>query len=126
MLICKWAALAFTAAVLHLTLKKDQPVFAFFISVCCAAGLLTAAAGQVQPVLAWLRTLDGYFQGQGIACLLRVLGIALASQLAADLCRESGLLAAAFVVELGGRVLALLQALPLLQGLLDSFAGYLQ
>ena len=34
--------------------------------------------------------------------------------------------AAATAAELGGRILALLQALPLLQELLDCFAGYLQ
>jgi len=74
----------------------------------------------------WLRTLDGYFQGQSPAVLLQVLGIALVAQLAADTCKESGLSAAATAIELCGRVLALLQALPLLQSLLGSFAAYLQ
>lgn len=58
--------------------------------------------------------------------LLQVLGIALVAQLAADTCKEAGLSAAATVIELCGRVLALLQALPLLQSLLGSFAAYLQ
>ena len=44
----------------------------------------------------------------------------------ADTCREAGMAAAATAAELGGRILALLQALPLLQELLDCFAGYLQ
>ena len=76
--------------------------------------------------LDWLRTLDGYFQGQSPAVLLQVLGIALVAQLAADTCKEAGLSAAATAIELCGRVLALLQALPLLQSLLGSFAAYLQ
>ena len=62
----------------------------------------------------------------GLGCLVRVLGIALAAQFAADTCREAGMAAAATAAELGGRILALLQALPLLQELLDCFAGYLQ
>lgn len=53
-------------------------------------------------------------------------GIALVAQFAADTCKEAGLSAAATAVELCGRVLALLQALPLLQSLLGSFADYLQ
>ena len=48
------------------------------------------------------------------------------AQFAADTCREAGMVAAATAAELGGRILALLQALPLLQELLDCFAGYLQ
>ena len=83
----------------------------------CAAG---------PALLDWLRTLDGYFQGQSPAVLLQVLGIALVAQLAADTCKEAGLSAAATAIELCGRVLALLQALPLLQSLLGSFAAYLQ
>ena len=111
MLIFQLAALTFTAAVLCLTLKKDQPAFAFLVSVCAAAGVLAAVLHQAQPVL---------------ECLVRVLGIALAAQFAADTCREAGMAAAATAAELGGRILALLQALPLLQELLDCFAGYLQ
>ena len=123
MLIFQLAALTFTAAVLCLTLKKDQPAFAFLVSVCAAAGVLAAVLHQAQPVLDWLDTWGGYFQGAG---LVRVLGIALAAQFAADTCREAGMVAAATAAELGGRILALLQALPLLQELLDCFAGYLQ
>ena len=126
MLIFQLAALAFVAAVLCLTLKKDQPAFAFLISVCAAAGVLAAVLHQAKPVLDWLSTWAGYFPGTGIGCLVRVLGIALAAQFAADTCREAGMAAAATAAELGGRVLALLQALPLLQKLLDCFAGCLQ
>ena len=126
MLIFQLAALTFTAAVLCLTLKKDQPAFAFLVSVCAAAGVLAAVLHQAQPVLDWLDTWGGYFQGAGLGCLVRVLGIALAAQFAADTCREAGMAAAATAAELGGRILALLQALPMLQELLDCFAGYLQ
>ena len=89
-------------------------------------GAAAIVVRQVQPLLDWLRTLDGYFQGQSPAVLLQVLGIALVAQLAADTCKEAGLSAAATAIELCGRVLALLQALPLLQSLLGSFAAYLQ
>ena len=91
-----------------------------------AAGLLAVVVQQVDPWLDWLRTLDVYFQGQSPAVLLRVLGIALVAQFAADTCREAGLCAASTAIELCGRVLVLLQALPLLRSLLGSFADYLQ
>ena len=40
MLVFKLAAMAFLAAVLSLSLKKEQPAYAFLISLCGAAGLL--------------------------------------------------------------------------------------
>ena len=96
------------------------------VSVCTAAGLLAVAMRQIEPLLAWLHTLEIYFQGQSPAVLLRALGIALVAQFAADTCREAGLCAASTAIELCGRVLVLLQALPLLRSLLGSFADYLQ
>lgn len=82
-----------------------------------------SAAG---TIVNWVHTLTQYTQGQSISCLLQVLGIAILSQFAADLCKESGLAAAASAVELSGRMLAMLQALPMLQSLVDSFLAFLQ
>lgn len=126
MLIFKLSAAVFVAVVLCLVLKKEQPAFAFLVSAGGAAALLLTAVRQAGPILAWLQALDASLPGQGAACLLRVLGVALVAQLAVDVCREGGLLAAATAVELCGRILALLQALPLLQQLFDTYAGYLQ
>ena len=118
MLLCKLAAAVLVAAVLTLLLKKDQPAFAFLVSVCTAAGLLAIVVRQVQRIIKGFIIIA--------AVLLQVLGIALVAQFAADTCKEAGLSAAATAIELCGRVLALLQALPLLQSLLGSFAAYLQ
>lgn len=126
MLVLKLAALLLVAAVLSLSLKKEQPAYAFLVSLCGAAGIVTVLVQQLAPVVSWLRTLEQALPGQGILCLVRVLGIALVAQLAADFSREAGMAAAATAAELCGRLLALLQALPLLQELLASFAGYLQ
>ena len=52
MLILKAAALAIVVCVLVLCLKKDQPGFAFLLSLCGAAGLLWFAVQQLRPLLA--------------------------------------------------------------------------
>lgn len=126
MLVLKIAALALVTGLLVLMLKKDQPAFAFLVSAGSAGAVLALVAQQVQPVLDLVETLSRYAGGQSAGCILRVLGIALIAQFAADLCRESGLAAAANAAELGGRALALLQALPLFQSLVDSLLHFLQ
>ena len=122
----KIAALALVAALLVLTLRKDQPAFAFLVSVGCAGAVLVLAAARLQPVLelveSWAQAAGAFDAG----AILRVLGICLAAQFAADLCREAGLAAAAHAAELGGRMLALLQALPLFRQLFDSLLHFLQ
>ena len=97
MLILKAAALAIVVCVLVLCLKKDQPGFAFLLSLCGAAGLLWFAVQQLRPLLARLQQLAGQAGGDSFSILLQVLAIAFVAHLAADLCREAGLAAAAFL-----------------------------
>ena len=123
--MAKIAVLCFMSGALSLTLKKDQPTFAFLVSTAGALILLLSAAEQLRPVLAFLNTLKNYASSQSFDCLLRVLGIALCAQLASDFCKDAGMAAAAGAAELCGRLLALLEALPLLQGLVDSFLSFL-
>lgn len=128
MLIIKIAALVLAGGLLVLTLKKEQPAFAFLLSVCGAGAVLVLAFRQIEPLLAFIETLTAYTvlsDGQNFGCVLQVLGIALVAQFAADLCRESGMNAAASAVELSGRMLAMLQALPLLQSLVGSLFYFL-
>ena len=106
MLILKAAALAIVVCVLVLCLKKDQPGFAFLLSLCGAAGLLWFAVQQLRPLLARLQQLAGQAGGDSFSILLQVLAIAFVAQLAADLCREAGLAAAAFCMDLVAAKLA--------------------
>lgn len=126
MLILKAAALAVVTCVITLILKREQPAYAFLASVCGAVCLLAVAADHLAPLVDWIHTLSDYSMTDSASCLLQVLGIALIGQFASDLCREAGLSAAASAIDLCGRLLALLQAIPMLQSLLDSFSGFLQ
>lgn len=88
MLILKAAALAIVVCVLVLCLKKDQPGFAFLLSLCGAAGLLWFAVQQLRPLLARLQQLAGQAGGDSFSILLQVLAIAFVAQLAADFARS--------------------------------------
>lgn len=120
------AALALVTGLLALTLRKEQPVFAFLVSVCGADGVLLLVSREMSPLMDLVESLAGYAGTPYTGCILRVLGISLVMQFAADLCREAGLGAAAHATELGGRMLALLQALPLFQSLVGSLLSFLQ
>lgn len=120
------AALALVTGLLALTLRKEQPVFAFLVSVCGAGGVLLLVSREMSPLMDLIESLAGYAGTPYTGCILRVLGISLVMQFVADLCREAGLGAAAHATELGGRMLALLQALPLFQSLVGSLLSFLQ
>lgn len=125
MLMFKAAAFSAVICVMALCLKKEQPGFAFLLSLCGAAALAGQAMRQLAPLLEQIQTLAGQTQSDAFAVLLRVLIICFTARFSAELCREAGLGAAAFCMEFVGRTLAALQALPLLQELLQSYLSFL-
>ena len=93
--------------------------------LCVPAFFVRRGGAAVVRGAAIAPTAGGQAGGDSFSILLQVLAIAFVAQLAADLCREAGLAAAAFCMEFVGRILAMLQALPLLQSLLASFLSFL-
>ena len=74
-----------------------------------------------QPVLSWLGTLcAAHGMGEMATLLLKGLGVAVLTQLCADLCRQAGEATLAGSVEGAGRAELLLLCLPMLQDLVET------
>ena len=75
----------------------------------------------LQPVLAWVEEIcQAGGVGEAGALLLRGLGVAVLTQICADLCRQSAEPTLASGVELAGKAELLLLCLPQLKHLLDT------
>jgi stage III sporulation protein AD len=64
--------------------------------------------------------------GGSFTMLAKALGIGVTTQLAADICRDSGSISLANLVELGGRLLILSLALPLLKSMAEMAVGLIR
>ena len=114
--ICGGALLCAVAIVLLRSVRSELlPLQWTGTLVLCGASLLLW-----QPVLAWLGELcsaAGVWDEASI--LLKGLGVAVLSQLCADLCRQSGEGSLASGVEMAGRAEILLLCLPMLKSLVE-------
>lgn len=80
----------------------------------------------IVPLIARLRALsEGYALAAYGEVMLKSLGIALLSQIVADLCRDAGESTVASVVEMAGKAVILLLAFPLVESLLKTVEGLL-
>ncbi len=111
--------------VLIAVLKQYSPVYAILAGLACCGLLLAYIVALAAPVLDYLAQLTGQLSGQDVSCVVRAVGIAIVAQIARDICKDAGQGALAGQVELAGRVLILLVALPLFQQLLQIIAGIL-
>ncbi len=87
----------------------------------------TAALGMISPLLSYLRLFDGIKEVQEwIALPLKALGIAILTQVCADICRESGESGLGGGVELVGKLEILLLCLPFMEQILSIAKELLQ
>lgn len=114
------AAAGLVGTVLALILGQYRPEFRMLVTAAVTLLLMAMVLEQLSPVLEQLRStmeLTG-LTGDYAAILFKAVGICLLTQLAGDVCRDSGESSIASKIELAGRAAILLTAVPLIQEVL--------
>ncbi|MDR2753730.1 MAG: stage III sporulation AC/AD family protein [Oscillospiraceae bacterium] len=129
---------AVIAAVAALIVRQVKPELAMFVQL---GGILAVALLLMGVLRELLGAMEGMLQfapgndtgdtgGVGgnspFTMLAKALGICVTTQLAADVCRDSGSGALANIVELGGRLLVLSLTLPLLKSIAELAVGLIR
>ena len=124
--ILKIAALALVICIAAQLLRQLQPTIGLVMAIaaCVCLGLWTLT--MIQPLVVWLNDVSGYLSGQAFSTLLKCVGIAVVSQIVQLVCHDAGQEAMGSMVELAGRVLTLLAALPLLRTVLSEILKLMQ
>ena len=114
------AAAGLVGTVLALILGQYRPEFRMLVTAAVTLLLMAMVLEQLSPVLEQLHStmeLTG-LTGDYAAILFKAVGICLLTQLAGDVCRDSGESSIASKLELAGRAAILLTAMPLIQEVL--------
>ena len=114
------AAAGLVGTVLALILGQYRPEFRMLVTAAVTLLLMAMVLEQLSPVLEQLCStmeLTG-LTGDYAAVLFKAVGICLLTQLAGDVCRDSGESSIASKIELAGRAAILLTAMPLIQEVL--------
>lgn len=121
------AAMAVTAAVLGLVLRKTVPELAFALALG-AAGAVLAMTARLGPSVRGIVTMAEEITGLSASVVqpvIKCVGIGVIARLGADLCADAGQSAAASAVEICGAVCALAAALPLVESFLTMIGQML-
>lgn len=108
--------LGITAAILILLLKAHRPEIGLQISLAFGAIVMISLAGQIKGIL----DLIGLYMdranisGVYISALLKIIGMAYIAEFAAESCRDAGQSAIAAKVELAGKILIMITAIPVI------------
>ena len=121
------SALAVVTAVTALTLRPKNSEIALLMTAACAAMILISVLGSAASVIETVKSIvaasnisTGY-----IAILLKVIGICLITEFAADTCRDAGSSALASHITLAGKLFVTLTSLPLYADILNMVSSLL-
>ncbi len=104
-------------------LRGQKSDFAGLVSLAASVILLGASVAAFLPVIEFvLETVEGTGFAEYLATLTKALGITLAVQLSADVCRDAGESSIASKLELVGKAEILVLCLPLIRDLI-TLAG---
>ena len=125
----KLAGAAAVAAIAALIVRQVKPELAVFVQLGGVAVVALLLMDVLQELLAAVESILDFVPGLGggsFVMLVKALGICVTTQLAADICRDSGSGSLANVVELGGRLLVLGLSLPLLKSIAELAVGLIR
>lgn len=113
--------LAIVATVIIAVLKAQRPEIAIQISIAAGIIVFTMILGKITAVI---ELLNSYSQKVDIdtiylSTLLKIVGIAYIVEFGAEVCKDAGEGAIASKVELAGKVVIIVLAVPIITSLLD-------
>lgn len=125
--ILRMAGVAVIASALGLLLKKDNPVFSYFLGIAALCLILSLASQEIRGVVdaAWKLMEQCRLRVDELSAVLKAVGIALLTGISVGLCEEAGFKAAGAVLEFCGAAAILYSAMPLISRMIEKIGALL-
>ena len=109
------------SVVLFLIIKKNNPEYALLAELSAVAVVISVIYPEIKNVIDFFfdSAKDSYFDKVYVELIVKIVGISLISQLASDVCRDSGQQALASGVELAGKLIITVFTIPVAGALLE-------
>ena len=120
-------AIGILAAVLSITIKKQNPETALLIAITAGALIFLMVLPMLTEAVHMVNHLGSLADGQApyVGLALRVVGVAYMAELGASVCSDAGETAIAAKIDLAGRAIVLVMAMPIVMDILRVVTGLL-
>ncbi|RAR45291.1 stage III sporulation protein AD [Paenibacillus sp. MDMC362] len=120
--IIQVVGLGIIATVLILVVKEQKPLFAFLLAVATSLLIFLFLIGKIGSVLSMLEDLaeNSGVQIIYLKTVLKIIGIAYIAEMGAQIVRDAGQESIASKIELAGKVLILVLAVPIIGIIIET------
>ncbi|MCQ4921622.1 stage III sporulation protein AD [Tissierella carlieri] len=119
--IIKIVGIGIVATVFIIILKSTRPEFALYISLLTGVVIFTMILGELSYVIQTLNTLARRvnIEFTYFSTILKIIGMAYIVEFGAQISRDAGEDSIAMKIELGGKVIIMVLAIPILLALME-------
>ncbi|MCR1897990.1 stage III sporulation protein AD [Irregularibacter muris] len=119
--IIQVVSLGIIATILAVILKDERPEFSMMIGLVAGVIIFFMVLSKIQIVLEVFNKISSKMNVDilYLSTIFKIIGIAYITEFGAQVCRDAGESSIASKIELGGKVLIMVLAIPILMALLD-------
>ena len=119
--IIKIIGIAFIAVIIIVILKQYRPEFAIYASIIAGVLILTLASGTLSGIIDMINSISSKtnINSDFLVILIKITGIAILTEFAVSICKDSGESAIASKVDIGGKIIIISMSIPIINALID-------
>ena len=119
--IVKIICVGLIALIISVIIKQYRPEFAMYVSIIAGTIILFLIIDKISGIITLLTNLSKKtgINSQYLNILLKITGIAILTEFAVSICKDSGESAIASKIDLGGKVIVISMSIPIISALLE-------
>jgi len=120
--IIQIVGLGFIATILIVILKEQKPQFAFLITIFTGVTIFLFLIGKIATIILVLERLavQSNVNMVFLETILKIIGIAYIAEFGAQITKDAGQGAIASKIELAGKILILVMAIPIISAIIET------
>ena len=120
--IIKIIGIGLASLILIIILKQYKPEFAIYVSLLAGALILSLIFSKISGIIELINNLTNKISihKEFVTLLIKITGIAILTEFAVSICKDSGETAIASKVDMGGKVIMVSMTIPIMAGLLET------
>ena len=120
--IIKIIGVGLIALIIIIIVKQYRPEFTIYVSVAAGIIILLLVMDKLSSIIDLLTNLANKtsINNEFIFLLIKITGIAILTEIASSVCKDSGETAIASKVDMGGKIIIIAMSIPIIASLLET------
>ena len=119
--IVKIIGIGFIALIIIVIIKQYKPEFAMYVSIIAGTIIIFLSLDKIIGIINLLKNLSNKtgINAEYLGVLLKITGIAILTEFAVTICKDSGENAIASKIDFGGTIIVISMSIPIISALLE-------